>query len=367
MLYVYLKTTNECNLFCDHCYVPLEAKKQKNVLTSEVLESFVTGLKILPEEKFRFIWHGGEPFLHGVALVENYSRFIAEKLGENRCFFEVQTNLILDREELFKLVEFSKNFTGGVIGTSYDFGIRKLNGSHELFLKKWMESIRFLRENGIFISVVITLTRLVDVEKLFEFMETMMDICGIISFHLERFTPSGTGALNRSKLYLNNAEFFFLFEKILDNYVSLLERGRIFYLGPFEKMAREYFSGRGAGCFSGDCLSKILTLNPDGTVSSCPDLAFYDEYIFGNILHDSLASILGSPKRVKSICSQVQFVCPDCEYYPFCHGGCPHHYRGFDGVSCRRFFEKFVSVAEVIYSSLEKLRNAEKREPDVVK
>lgn len=324
-------------------------------------------MKEIQEDDFRFIWHGGEPFLYGVSVVHDYSNFIAENLKGKNFSFEVQTNLIMDDQELFKLVDFLKVFTGGVVGTSYDFGIRRLNGSHELFMERWLKSVRFLRENGIFVNVVITLTKQIKVEELFTFIRRMMDSYEVISFHLERFTPSGTGSINKHKLYLNNSEFFHLFGEVLDRYISFLEKGEVFYLSPFEKMAREYFLGKGAGCFSGDCLSKILTLNPDGTISSCPDLAFYEEYIFGNILEKPLSTILASPQRIKSICRQVQFICSDCEYYSFCNGGCPHHYPGFDGVSCRRFFEKFVSVAGTILSALERLRKSKNYKTDETK
>ena len=349
MLTIYLKPTDRCNLSCDHCFVPPEAKKKSAVLSFDVVKSLVDGLNKSGIDSIHVIWHGGEPLFFGVELIKKYSSYIRESFkGEVK--FSVQTNLVIPESELASLVNYCYEFTDLNLGTSYDFQIRKYRNSHDLFVMVWKKNVEKLIREGLFITIVVTVTRLFTVDWFFDFVKEMYSRYGIRGFHLERFTPSGTGFLNREKLYLNHEEFFSTFTEILLRYVSLLREGTLFYLNPFDKMAKNYYLRKGAGCFSGDCMSTMITVNPDGTISSCPDLAFYEEYKFGNILKADLNDLLLCRKRIKCITWQNSFVCPDCELFPICRGGCPHHFSGFDGKSCRKFFSVFVqNVDEILH------------------
>lgn len=361
MISVYLKPTNRCNLHCEHCFVPRNnLPANESPLEKEVVLKLAEGLKKLPDDEIHIIWHGGEPLLFGVSLIEKYSEIIRKSLPNKNLTFSIQTNLIISENELDPLVEYCKNNTGGILGTSYDFFIRKYRGSHEEFLQKWKKNVAFIVSKGIFVNVVITVTKLFSVEDLFLFVEEMIDEYGVKSFHLERFTPSGVGLLNKEKLYLNDQEFFSFFEEAFLKYSEYLLSGRYFYLSPFEKMVRSYFLQKGAGCFSGDCMSVVITVNPDGSVYPCPDLAFYDEYYFGNLVKDEFYSIWYSAKRVACIKKQKSFVCPDCDYYSICHGGCPHHFSTFDRTSCKRFFETLVSKINDIYHIIMNLHHLAK-------
>lgn len=350
MISVYLKPTNRCNILCDHCYVPDEFKVSDISLSDIVVNRLVDFVNRMNEDTIHIIWHGGEPLFYGVNLLRKYSKIIKEGIKSEVNFF-IQTNLVLDLNELNLLLDYAKEYTNSNIGTSYDFYIRKYRGSHESFKEKWLKNVHFMVQNGIFVTVNITLTKLVNVELLFDFINEMLDI-GVKGFHLERFTSSGRGKLFSSDLYLSNEDFFDLMIEILDRYIKELQSDKFFYLNPFDKMTKSYFFSRGGGCFSGDCMAKMITINPDGTVSNCPDLAFYDDYIFGNLLTDSFEQILYNEKRLKAIKEQEMFICLDCKFFSYCHGGCPHHFAGFDGRSCRKFFSVFTDKVDLLYSYL---------------
>ncbi|MEO0090978.1 MAG: radical SAM protein [candidate division WOR-3 bacterium] len=350
MFTFYLKPTDRCNLFCDHCFVPLEAKQKSQKLSVEVINALCDFIEKLGEPQVHVIWHGGEPLFYGVDLIEEYSSIIRSKLG-NRVIFSLQTNLICDQKELGSLVRFVKEYTNSNIGTSFDFEIRKYRNSFELFKQIWYQNVKFLVKNDIFVNVVITITKLVSVDKLFSFIREMKND-GVKSFHLERFTPSGNGLLNKDRLYLNHREFFGFLEEVLERYIFLLKEGFLFRLNPFDKMVKSYFFGKGGGCFSGDCMSRMITISPDGSVSNCPDLAFYEEYTFGNLLTDPPEKILLNKKRLHTIKYQETFICLDCEYFNICHGGCPHHFFGFDRESCKKFFRTFTENVNILYEFL---------------
>lgn len=350
MISVYLKPTNRCNILCDHCYVPDEFKTSDVLLSDIVIDRLIDFINRMNEDNIHIIWHGGEPLFYGVNLLSKYSE-VVRKGVKSKVNFSVQTNLMLPLEEIGLLVDYVREYANSNVGTSYDFYIRKYKGSYKEFRKKWLENVRFLVRNDVFVTVNITLTRLVNVDLLFNFIDEMLDI-GVRGFHLERFTSSGRGKHFSSDLYLSNEDFFDFMIDILGRYIKELQSGKFFYLNPFDKMTKSYFFGRGGGCFSGDCMAKMITINPDGTVSNCPDLAFYDEYIFGNLLTDSFEQILYNEKRLRAIREQEMFICLDCEFFSYCHGGCPHHFAGFDGKSCRRFFTVFTNKVDLLYSYL---------------
>jgi len=346
------KPTYQCIVQCRHCSVAFK-NSSKKVTEDEVVYYFKKFLKFLTlinlnVESIELIWHGGEPMLMGAKFYLNVFERLKRDIPEVNFRHGMQTNLLLYDSVQWRPV--FENMMNWRVGTSYDF-FTTVRPYHENFKEKWLENVHFMVQNGVFISVNITLTKLVNVELLFNFIDEMLKI-GVKGFHLERFTSSGRGKFFSDGLYLNNEEFFNLMIDILDRYIKELQSGKFFYLNPFDKMTKSYFFGRGGGCFSGDCMARMITINPDGTVSNCPDLAFYDEYIFGNLLTDSFEQIFYNKKRLKAIKAQEMFICSDCEFFPYCHGGCPHHFAGFDGKSCRKFFSVFTDKVNLLYNYL---------------
>ncbi|MBT9165236.1 MAG: hypothetical protein DDT23_01251 [candidate division WS2 bacterium] len=139
-------------------------------------------------------------------------------------------------------------------------------------------------------------------------------------------------------------------ESIAKAYLPLklksMESMGYYYLSPFIGLFRRIQTHRGASCWCGDCMEQTLTINPDGNVYNCPDLAAEGKSkSFGNLLYDSIDEVLFSPNRLELIVKQKNFTC-DCKHLPYCHGSCPLHFLGNDGVSCRKFFDTALSLVK---------------------
>ena len=111
-------------------------------------------------------------------------------------------------------------------------------------------------------------------------------------------------------------------------------------------MIKGFKSGTGGAIFSGNCFSRVLTVEPSGDVYPCPSTVTDPDYFFGNLTESPLTEILSSEKRLSLILKQKQFFC-DCEFFHLCHGGCPLFFNEEkDTDSCKTFFSRFVCYAE---------------------
>jgi radical SAM protein with 4Fe4S-binding SPASM domain len=125
---------------------------------------------------------------------------------------------------------------------------------------------------------------------------------------------------------------------IAEKYFKDLSLSKINYLlNPIDALYMNITKERGVSCWEGNCMSNSITINPDGTVANCPDVAVNNGELFGNILKDDVSKIFSSKNRIKLIALQKSFLC-DCEHITVCNGGCPLHFQGGDQKSCRGFF-----------------------------
>lgn len=344
MYTVYLKPTNQCNLRCQHCFIPDEQKEEALFMPEEYLDRIKEKLPYLAP--VHVVFHGGECTLAGVDFFWN----AYEKFKESAYRFSIQTNLLCINNDW---INFIKNVCDGRLGTSYDYKIR-FYGKYEKLYDVWLEKIRFLLGNDIWITVNITLTKLLyneGVEKLFEIINEFRKL-GIKEFHLERFTPQGRGKSSVSLLGLTSEEFYSYLTEIAKHYMDTVISGDFYFLNPIDSLLVN-IPDKGASCWSGNCLETMITINPDGTVSTCPDLAVERELILGNIITDSIENIMFNMKRISGIKRQKTFTC-NCRYLNVCHGGCPHHFYGADGNECRKFFSALFSIKKEYGDFIEK-------------
>ncbi len=345
----YFKVTNACNMHCLHCYNYQAFKLTGNVkIKRSFIVKFLELLRPFLEEDNNtalIVFHGGEPLFYGYEFIKELCNVIREHLDllNEKVELHIQSNLTINVN--YGLVEVIKKYFDGMIGTSYDPYIRLLNGSFEKFKDRWEANVKFLMSEGIYIPVNIVLTRHF-YENFNLFVDTISYLrsLGVSSFRLERFTPTGQGALNKSFLYLNDREFFELMIKILDFYAAFLEKGEVFYLNPLDDMLR--FSGRGVGvsCWSGSCLFDTITLEPDGYLYPCPELrcrGIAPEGHIESVLN--LYDLLYSRNRLY-VLSKNHSLLKECSYFELCHRGCPsspHDCLNTDG-KCIEFFEKIL-------------------------
>lgn len=337
---LYIKPTDRCNIRCLHCFIPDSRKGQIAVLQLDHIKTIASKLSAIEAPEIRVVWHGGEPTLAGIDFFRGSKEALETSFnGKNaRLSHSLQSNIIGLDESWVPLIH---DMFSGRIGTSFDPEIRLLHGSYEKFKKKWFSNLEMLRKGKVYLSVNITITKPV-VEKGVEYLFSLFDEIGVREYHLERFTPRGVGKVNSDLLYLADREFYGFLTEVAERYLKGKYMKEIdYYLSPINSFYLNIPEETGSSCWGGKCMETALTINPDGSVSNCPDLAVESkDHSFGNIFKDNIEDILYSFRRIRLIGKQRGFVC-DCPHLNICNGGCPLHFHGGDKVFCRSFFTEF--------------------------
>lgn len=297
--------------------------------------------------ELKMVFHGGEPTLMGVDYFQAANRILFEVLGDERenlgC--GMQTNATLLDESWVPVI---KEMFGGKIGISFDADIRKIEGSHAKFRRKWLENVRMLQDNGIFCMVLMTVTSPL-IDKGIDSLFGLFDQLSVRSYRIQRYVP-GSFRNGPDRLEVSDDEFYGFLGDVLERYFELRKGGLISYdLDPATPLSRSMVTFLGQGVWSGNCMSQNIVINPDGSVGQCPHLAACDE-VSGNILTDPIEDLLYSPARLEGICKQKRIceACGDCEHISVCNGGCLLVFARNDGVACREFFSRMKSLSSIL-------------------
>ena len=149
---IYVKTTETCNLNCDHCFTS-GINGAKIYFNPEAVAKWCNELKELrPQMNTHFEYHGGEPFL---APVEDLWKFyeLTQEKWNGSATYGITTNLVIKLTD--KRLEFLDVVCDKRIGTSWDPTIRFDNEKQrELF----ESNVKLLLDRGYTIKLFVSLT-----------------------------------------------------------------------------------------------------------------------------------------------------------------------------------------------------------------
>ena len=325
-LQTYIRTTNTCQLDCDHCYSGGRVLDKKFFDPSVTVDFFHRLKKHSPHIEFcDFAFHGGEPML---APIEDMRYFMKHtKSLFNKTSFSIQTNLTykMTPERLGFLR--SLHESGGTIGTSWDANIRFETEAQK---NLWRHNSELLIAEGIPLGITISVTKdLVDRYEPIELIDYAIEI-GFSHILFERLTISGK-AIDNPGLRPSNKEmdrwFLLMWEQSVLNktYKSIHN----LFLEPTAKAALGTFENGQRRCRG--CEQRIISIDASGTVGGCADGALEDS--FGNI-RDEVSSILNSKERNKLLACEamVPIECYKCPVHSICKGDC--HRQGWEDGVC---------------------------------
>ena len=130
---VYVKTTETCNLNCDHCFTS-GTRGAKIYFNPDKVARWVNELKKQnPQLSGHFEFHGGEPFL---APVEDMERFyeLTQEYWNGDATYGITSNLVIKLTE--KRLAFLDEVCNKRMGTSWDPTIRLIMKNKELYLNQ---------------------------------------------------------------------------------------------------------------------------------------------------------------------------------------------------------------------------------------
>lgn len=275
---IYLKITSRCNIRCRHCFI----KKYDGDMSPEVISRTA---KLFPSSSI--VFHGGEPTLMGTSYIED----AISALG-NRPYI-LQSNMIDFGPQWIPIL---KQYFGNRIGTSLDT-------SRMPYIDNWLSNVRRAADNSIRVTAVVTITTDMTLRTLAGLLDRFEEAGGA-AFRLQFVTPINTPPVTTQ------------------GYVTFI---KTFYERPLNENRRRIedsiFLGSCNGINGGNCGRNLRTIDPDGTVYVCPDLAGQGLFPLGNILLDDAQALIGQEKMFFERERKLALECKEgC--WRQCRGGC---------------------------------------------
>lgn len=310
---IYLKTTETCNLNCDHCFTS-GSKGKKIFFNPTKTYDFVD--RLFSSKKFknkRIIFHGGEPMLAPVEDIRLIHKLIKTKYPET--VFSLQTNLVYkmtnERRDLIDDLFLENGF-----GTSWDYKMRFGSIDQQLLWEKNLqEQIKF----GHFVTVMVSLNKdLLDNFEPIDIIQYFIDL-GVQNVLFERITSNGNAILNPHIQPQNkdlDAWILKMYEQTMEH--KLYDKIYNMFLA---EISRTYVERMHTGNRCRNCEQSLLTLNADGTIAGCPNSATNETW--GHI-DWSIEDNLKSKKRLHTIGCELTRnpICYTCPVAPICNGDC---------------------------------------------
>ena len=311
---IYLKLTNDCQLCCAHCYNAFMHNKQ--YISDQVLDKAILYIKNTinqySNDHFVVQLHGGEPMLYDTNKINH----IIDCLPN--IDFTITTNLVfkLNSEKILLLQRMKVNGLN-IIQTSWDYAIRFKNDKQQ---QLWLNNCKKLIECGVTVQPTITLTnKLINNIKPYDLINQFKG-WGFTTINFERLTE--TGRAQENNLRPNNRELdeyclqLYKASKTIGLNVALFE-------GIEQSIKHNY-----VGCRTRNCNNTVTTINPDGSISHCPNIANYPTTTIIPIKNIKLYDTKAQDKLEKNNPMQ----CLSCRYYQYCRGDC--YQLHFDDTGC---------------------------------
>jgi radical SAM protein with 4Fe4S-binding SPASM domain len=324
-LMVYLKTTDTCQLHCDHCFTNGRNGRKGFFNPEKTIDFFHRLHAYRPNLRTGNIsFHGGEPMLAPSELMFQVWEGVKDLWPT--VWWSVQTNLTYKLNQS-KLDVFEK-ICQKSWGSSWDYNIR---WPQKKSMDLWRDNIRQLANAGHNITVMVSVTgNLVRNMEPIEIIEDMASL-GIKHINFERVTLNGNARSHSDNgIIPGNLELDHWFLKMWDQSVQHKTYEYIdnmFFDSILSSMVYQTYSG----CRCRQCEQKVLTINADGTVGGCPNSAV--ENTFGRI-EDDIIALLHSEGRLCNIQKEAirNPTCAICEVYDICNGDC--HQLGWEDNIC---------------------------------
>lgn len=327
---VVIQATPFCNLNCSYCYLPFRLNTKR--ITPEVLSQIfrqVLQSRFVSDE-ITVMWHAGEPLIlpikfyrEAFALQQQWNTSDKVKIVN-----AMQTNATLITEEW---CEFFKEQNLRVC-LSLD-GPEHLHDTHRVDIAKRgsfqraMRGARLLRDSGIDFGVIAVITQ-ETVQHPDDFWNFFAELRpSRLGLNPEEYGGANLHASLRSQEGIQQYRAFF--KRILE---LSAQADPPIVIREVEEHLSSIINGPSSRRFPTNVPLTYLNFDYTGNISSfAPELLSShlpspQDFIFGNVLHDTLEDMLMHP-RFSEVSAQIEQgvkLCREtCDYFAFCGGGCP--------------------------------------------
>lgn len=314
-LTVLLSPTRRCNLRCRYCYVEQRGQEDMNLDDFRAFYSWLPGYcRHIGASRLELSWFGGEPLAYGQARWEQALEMQEEFLAPcgipwvNR----MQSNLLLATEQTCRLLQ--KHFDSAIGGSFEPQGSQRIYPDGRTSATDVERKIAFLRENGIRVGIVSTLTKtdLLPPSEFYAWFKNRVDAVRVNRAHPPRKDDVSADD------YLNLREYGDYVLELSRLYVADEHPG--FDFTNFTSIMRAMFLHHPLECVSIQEPHWKIAVSGPGVLSSC---CRCKEIVLGNV-HDSSPADVVATYRQHSRPLVLSERCRECEFRPsgLCDGGC---------------------------------------------
>jgi uncharacterized protein len=322
------KTVSEaCNLACDYCYYSRCNGRPEaiEIIEDDVLEKFIREYMAIKKGGVPFVWQGGEPLLAGIAFFRKVVQMQARHAPPNTVISNaLQTNgTLINREWALFFKKY--NFLVGVSldGPEEINDARRATGSGKGSFKTVMNGIQHLKDANVDFNILTVLH-----ESNISKAKELMNFYKSEGFHYVQFIPCmdfQSQDPNQPGKYLITPEQYgqFLCE-VFDIWFN--NGNPEISIGFFDNMLAVYLNQSPGTCIHQKTCPKTIVFEQNGDAYPC-DFFIDEQYRLGNIMQDSLESIMNSERleRFLTMKPSLPAQCKSCDFLHLCHGGCPRN------------------------------------------
>ena len=300
--------TERCSKQCRHCYQnghPSQELPLNDLYL--ILEKMDEALRKWDRQGSLSLT-GGEPLIREADLFSLMDRI--DNL-DSFCYYDILTNGSLISDDIAK--ELADHRKLRRIQVSLEGSSQAANDAirGEGSFEETLRAIRRIKEHGLSVSVMTTLSRLnyLDIPVILDLLKSE----SVDTFALERLIPEGHGKELEDQL-LSSDELQELYESVYQMALRSNSTRVLLYRPLFASIAPEDPTV-GALCSAGN---NSLTIMPDGTVYPCRRLPIP----IGNVLTDGLFSIWYDSELLWNIRNPQNFdgKCKECGFLASCRG-----------------------------------------------
>lgn len=318
---IVMQPTSLCNLNCTYCY--LAHRMENNKMSLRVAEAVARSIEC-EEEAFRITWHGGEPLSCGLAYFKDLLKPFDSLRLEGRVSHSIQTNATLINDEWCALFKEQSIHVGVSIDGPRWANRKRIHWNSKESYSHIMRGINFLKKHEIQFTAICVISEegLGNATELYDFFCNLG--CFEVGFNFEEKSGinNSSGSDNGCKVKRFWGELFLAWKE--NPIVAIRELQSV--LSWMEAVVENETTGSASIQYQ-DLFPSIA--HDGSVVLLSPEFLdvhseYYNDFKAGNVLNQTLSSILSSGEELKYVADfrvGVEKCLKVCDYSEYCIGG----------------------------------------------